>query len=467
MTYQDGSTTTYTYDAGNRITQIVDSVSGTITRTYDGMNNLLSETTPQGTASYTYDHADRRASMTVAGQLTVNYTYDNADRLTQITQGSSTATFAYDVTGRRTSLTLPNGVVVTYSYDAASRLTGLTYTKGVTVLGDLTYTYDKTGRQTINGGSFAQTGLPQALNTATYDAANQQPLLGNQSMTFDANGNLATITDPSGTTTYIWNARDQLVGLSGPGVTASFTYDAVGRRSQKTINGVTTAFLYDDLDVVQELTGSTPVANLLNSTEIDEVLTRTDATGALSFLTDSLGSTVALTDPVGSILTQYTYEPFGKTSVTGTASTNTFRYTGREDDDTELYYYRARHYHPTLQRFVSQDPIEFDGGDVNLYAYVGNDPLSFIDPLGQAHRKGKRKSTEGKHEKGEATDKRNQGGEKGDARREAARRAAGIADCVKDLTGCLRGAKACPGPWKIPVAVICLLAYRQCLSDID
>jgi RHS repeat-associated protein len=383
VTYAGGSTTTYTYDAGNRITQIIDSVGGTITRTYDGMDNLLSETTPQGTVSYTYDHASRRTSMTVAGQPVVNYTYDNADRLTQITQGSSTTTFVYDAAGRRTSLTLPNGVVVTAAYNNASLLTSLTYTKGATTLGDLTYTYDKAGRRIATGGTFARTGLPQAIATATYNANNQQLTLGNKSATYDNNGNLVTLADTGGTTTYTWNSRNQLTNISGPGLTASFQYDGTGRRKQKTVNGTTTNFLYDGLNVVQELNGATPVANLLTSLDIDETLLRTDAAGARSFLTNDLGSTLALTDSAGTVLSEYIYEPFGKTTATGAASTNAFKYTGREDDGTGLYHYRARYYHPGLQRFVAEDPIEFDGGDANLYGCVSNDPVNFFDPTGE------------------------------------------------------------------------------------
>jgi RHS repeat-associated protein len=86
-------------------------------------------------------------------------------------------------------------------------------------------------------------------------------------------------------------------------------------------------------------------------------LLRTDAAGPRSFLTDGLGSTLALTDSAGLVQNEYTYEPFGKTTTTGVASTNAFKYTGREDDGTGLYYYRARYYHPALQRFVSEDPI--------------------------------------------------------------------------------------------------------------
>jgi RHS repeat-associated protein len=124
------------------------------------------------------------------------------------------------------------------------------------------------------------------------------------------------------------------------------------------------------------------VATLLNGPGVDAILSRTEATGTTSFLPDGLGSTIALTDSAGTLQTQYTYEPFGKTTATGAASTNAFTYTDREDDGTGLYYYRTRYYHPALQRFVSEDPIGFDGGDTNLYAYVGNDPVNFIDPHG-------------------------------------------------------------------------------------
>jgi len=115
---------------------------------------------------------------------------------------------------------------------------------------------------------------------------------------------------------------------------------------------------------------------------IDETLLRTDAAGARSFLTDGLGSTLALTDSAGLVQGEYTYEPFGKTTTSGAASSNAFKYTGREDDGTGLYYYRARYYHPGLQRFISEDPIGFNGGDVNLYGYVGNDPVNLVDPYG-------------------------------------------------------------------------------------
>ena len=123
------------------------------------------------------------------------------------------------------------------------------------------------------------------------------------------------------------------------------------------------------------------LANLLTGLGVDEIFTRTDASGARHLLTDALGSTLALTDGAGTTQTSYSYEPYGKTTVSGTASSNSFEYTGRENDSTGLYFYRARYYNPGLQRFVSEDPIGLAGG-INTFGYVDGNPISYIDPEG-------------------------------------------------------------------------------------
>ncbi len=164
--------------------------------------------------------------------------------------------------------------------------------------------------------------------------------------------------------------------------TASFSYDAFGRRTGKTIQGTTTNFVYDGLNPVQEKNGATVTANLLTGLGIDEFFARTDGVGVRALLPDALGSTVALGDNTGTLQTQYTYEPFGFASQTGAASTNSYKFTGREEDGTGLLYYRARYYHPRLQRFISEDPIGFLGGDVNLYGYVLDNPVMRRDPRG-------------------------------------------------------------------------------------
>ncbi|MHB8744502.1 MAG: RHS repeat-associated core domain-containing protein [Sulfuricaulis sp.] len=377
-TYADASTTTSSYDAGDRVTQVIDSVSGTLTRGYDGLDRLTSETTAQGTVSYSYDAANRRTQMTVPGQSAISYAYDNANRLTTLTQGTNTVSLSYDNANRRTTLTLPNGITMNYGYDNANQLTGITYKNGSTVLGDLGYVYDNAGRRIQTTGSYARTSLPAALTGASYNATNQLTTWGTTALTYDANGSLTA----NGSKTFTWNARNQLASLSATGLTAAFQYDAIGRRKTKTINGTTTNYLYDGMNTVQEQSATGAItANLLTGLGIDEVFIRSEGSVARYLLTDALGSTVALTDNTGAIQTSYTYEPYGKTTQSGATNTNSFQYTGRENDGTGLYYYRARYYDPTLPRFLSEDPIGLAGG-VNGYAFVGASPLNYADPLG-------------------------------------------------------------------------------------
>ena len=238
---------------------------------------------------------------------------------------------------RTTSLTLPNNITVEYAYDVASRVTSITYKQnGTTVIGDLTYEYDKAGNRTKIGGSWARTGMPEPITTTSYDANNRQLTFGDKTLAYDDNGNLRSITDSSGTTLYQWNARNQLVGISGPTVNASFVYDGIGRREAKTINGSLTEFLYDGLNPVHESSGATVLANILPSLGIDEFLTRTDVVAGITsnFLTDPLGSPLALTDNTGVVQTDYRYEAFGKTTFTGLPASNSYQYTGRENDGT-------------------------------------------------------------------------------------------------------------------------------------
>lgn len=199
---------------------------------------------------------------------------------------------------------------------------------------------------TIPFWQMAKTSLPQVQSTASFNAANELIQRAGVPFTYDANGNITN----DGVHSYSWNTRNQLVAIDSGGA-ASFSYDALGRRTSKAIAGLgTTSFLYDGLNVIQELNGASPTPNLLTG-GTDEYFTRTDANGTVSFLSDVLGSTVALTDATGAVQTQYIYDPFGATTITGAATTNSFGFAGRENDTAGLYYYRARYYNPNLNRF--------------------------------------------------------------------------------------------------------------------
>jgi RHS repeat-associated protein len=372
------STVNYYYDGGNRLTKVVDSSAGTTIPVFDGLNRLTSETTAKGVVSYTYDNGGRRTSATVAGQPSNCYTYDTANRLTGVGQNSTcpastnTTGFTYDSANRRSTMTLSNGIVLTYGYDNDSRLNSMSYQLGTTVIGTLSYQYDAAGHRTQLGGSLAATGFPASVASAVYDVNNEQTQWNGTTIGYDNNGNVLN----DGTNSYTWNARNQLITRAS----TTFQYDSFGRR---TLNPAGKNLLYDGFDVAQELSGTTPVANrIVGGT--DEFFSRSDSTGNYTPITDALGSVLALANSSGTIVTQYGYDPFGGTTTTGTVNSNSSQYTGRENDNNGLYYYRARYYSPSIHRFVSQDPSGFAGGSTNLYAYAGNTPTNLRDPSGQS-----------------------------------------------------------------------------------
>src|SRR5712692_10487444 len=93
-------------------------------------------------------------------------------------------------------------------------------------------------------------------------------------------------------------------------------------------------------------------------------------------LTDVLGSAIGLVNLSGSIATSWNYEPFGVPTLSGQGSKYQYLFAGMESDPTGLYDTYARYYHPRLQRFLSEDPLQFGGGDINLFAYAGNDSVN-------------------------------------------------------------------------------------------
>ncbi len=179
-----------------------------------------------------------------------------------------------------------------------------------------------------------------------------------------------------GSNAFTWNARNQVATLNS----VSLQYDGFGRRTKNLRN---TSFLFDGANAVQELSGSTITANLLDG-GVDEIFTRADSSGSFTQLKDALGSTIALVDASGNLVTQYAYDPFGNTTLSGATNANAFQYTGRENEGNGLYYYRARYYSPALHRFISQDPLGFRGSGPNWYAYAYNNPTNLVDPSGMA-----------------------------------------------------------------------------------
>jgi RHS repeat-associated protein len=400
------STAALTWDAGNRLTTIVDVQAGkttTIARTFDGLNRMTSEVTEQGEVDYTYDNGGRRTTMVVKNgpstarviAQSVAYTYDAADRLTQIAQASGpanndiaqTITFAYDNANRLTTQTVSSGPITAYTYTDADEIASITYkTAAGTVITSGTYAYDAAGHRTsVTGGlaTFVQAS-GTSVTGAVYNANNQLTSWNGKTFAYDNNGNLMS----DGVNLYAWDARNQLLGMSG-GTSASFQYDGQGRRLAKTVAGATTAFAYDGNNFVQELAGlgnvSAVNANLITG-GVDQTFMRGTGTGSTAtlhwVLPEANNSTVIMSDSSGNVQKSYAYDPYGNTTPGTGTDTNSQQYTGRENDGTGLYLYRNRYYMPGCNRFISEDPIGWASGQTNNYAYVGGNPVSYTDPYG-------------------------------------------------------------------------------------
>ena len=218
-----------------------------------------------------------------------------------------------------------------------------------------------------------------------YRSSNELNSQPGVTYSYDANGNLISRTDASGTTSYAWDVENRLASVTLPagGGTVSYQYDPFGRRIEKVSPTGTTIYAYDGDNVVEELDGGgTAVARYTQGLGIDEPLAMYRGGASYYYNADGLGSITSLTDASGQIAASYTYDSFGKlTASTGTI-TNPMRYTGREyDTATGLYYYRARYYDSSVGRFISEDAARFGGG-TNFYEYAGNTPTIFVDPTG-------------------------------------------------------------------------------------
>lgn len=206
---------------------------------------------------------------------------------------------------------------------------------------------------------------------------------------YDNNGNLTQKTHKTTgeITTFVYDTENRLVQVSKPGITALYKYDPFGRRIEKSVNGILTKYLYDNEDIVLEYDGAGQmVASYTHGPGIDEPLSMERPGQEYYYHQDGLGSVTALTNNSGDLAQRYEYDSYGKIVTTLDPNlTQPFSYTGREyDEETGLYYYRARYYDADAGRFISEDPIGLAGGDVNYFAYVGNNPVHFVDPLGLA-----------------------------------------------------------------------------------
>lgn len=376
MTYSDGASMSYTWDANGRLT----AATG-VSLSYDAAGRL----TASNGIQIAREAAGRIGSITYAAGKTVTYTYNNRGLVSQIADwvGNNT-TFTYDAAGQLITMAFPNGVTQVYTWDADGRLATLTVNKGSTVLSSVTLTRDALGRVTsaarpaANIPAEAKGSLPLA-----YDAASQ--VLG---QTSDTLGRVTKDTLRS----YNWDLASRLTSYNGADGSAAFTYDAMGMRVSRTSGGVTQNYVWNYalpqicLGTVQSGgTDQTYYIWLPDGTLLSSISAADNTRRFYHF--DESGSAMLLTDSSGAVTDTYAISVFGD-SVNQTGSTATpFTFQGKygvmRDGSTSLYYMRARYYDSATARFLSRDPVfSSDPRAINPYQFVFGNPMEHADVTG-------------------------------------------------------------------------------------
>ena len=426
----NGTTTAeYDYDDAGRVTGIT-RAGQAFAYDRDAIGRLTGRTLPDGrTQTYTWDADSRIAGTTIApaaGSHDITYGYDPAGNLTAVTrQGGPTTGYSYDPAGNLTHLdhttagstlleqaitwseagnptvvaTTRGGSSVTrrYSYDSAGQVTGVCLPTSGNTCGNAdpntSYTYDlngnRTGTVTTNTGDDSTAGYAYDND----DRPTTQTVDGVVStLTYDANGTLASQVGPAGTRSFDYglDANLRTVELED-GRTVGYGYDEAGNRTIRTVDAATDAtWTWDTLGLPTRLDERDSTNALTHQwwadpqTELGTALADTATASTTWLLGDHQGSITGLAD--ATVLTgSADLDPYGSPTGTtnGDYADNPLRFHGQYlDDTTGLYDIRARDYDATTGRFTTPDPIATAAGTAftQTYHYGYNRPTVLTDP---------------------------------------------------------------------------------------
>jgi len=445
VTRPDGQTLALGYDTGGRLSALTLSGSQVTTYAYGATTGTLSSiTAPGSTLSYTYDGSLLKTTTwagTVAGSVSRNY--DTNFRITsQSVNGANTVSFGYDTDSLLTSAgsllitrhsshglitgTTLGTVTDSRSYSGFGELSSYTANVSGAPVFSVTYTRDKLGRitqkvETIQGvtdtydylydqagrlkevkknGTVAATYnydtngnrlslvTPSGTTTGTYDAQDRLTQYGSTSYGYSANGELQSTTTGGQTTTYSYDVLGNLKSVVGPtGFTIEYVVDGQNRRIGKKVNGtLMQGSLYQNqLNPVAELDGTGAVVSRFvygTKANVPDYMVKGGVTYRI--VSDHLGSPrLVINTSDGSIAQRMDYDEFGNMLLDTSPGFHPFGFAGGlYDSQTGLVRFGARDYDAVTGRWTAKDPMDFLGGDPNLFGYVRNEPVNHTDPRG-------------------------------------------------------------------------------------
>jgi RHS repeat-associated protein len=412
MTYGDGYQLNYTYappvdDGLSRLSGISDATGSLTSYSYLGLGAIVQELRPQNGTALSYikqpGESDGDAGDQYTGLDRFGRVVDQRWINTSTSADTDRYQYGYDQGSRRTyrENLVENTFSELYAYDELGQLNNfqrgtLNSTKDAisgTPSGTRSWAHEATGNwqrnETVTGTEYR-----------THNRQNEITSVGEQSLSYDANGNLTLDQDGHTLTFDGWNRLVRVANVND-GWVETYEYDALGRRIEETVGNSTRDLYYTGWQVIEERVNDvTQVRYVRGPGYIDSFVLRdrdTNGDGTLDerlyVQQDANFNVTALVDVSGNVVERYANDPFGVRSVydaiwsavSGSAVAWVYGHQGlRHNLVVGLIENRMRVYDPELGRFVQMDLIGFAAGDVNWYRAIGNGPTNGVDPSGQA-----------------------------------------------------------------------------------